>query len=183
MAVMGMFSKALAKDGNLLLSKDAHAFFTIALAHDAIPAERTPAAQLQKYLRLVTGADFVIQDENDVPADKPQIVVGAGQRAKGLPPQEDWVALGTDGIVIKTIDGNLILAGGQARGTLYAVFQFLEETVGCQWWTSTEQFIPKVTELSIPLQNVRYVPHISYREHFSTRVRYHPEFATRTLFC
>ena len=164
--------------GEMALSKAGEALFTITVPTDAIPAERTAAAQLQKYLNAVTGADFPIRDEDEVPVDAPQIVVGAGRRAKKLLPKSDWAGLGHDGILIKTVNGNLVLAGGRPRGTLYAVFQFLEDSVGCRWWTPTDGLIPRITDLTIPAQNVRYVPKFSYREHFTTSTRYNPEFAT-----
>ena len=44
--------------GEMALSKAGEALFTITVPTDAIPAERTAAAQLQKYLNAVTGADL-----------------------------------------------------------------------------------------------------------------------------
>lgn len=152
--------------------------YVIALAKDAIPAEKTAAQELQKYLNQVTGASFPLQTEDDVKADAPQILVGAGSRAKALLPQQDWQALGHDGIIIKTVGKTLILAGGRPRGTLYAVYQFLEDAVGCRWWTPTEKLVPHQSTLTVPAQNVVYVPPFNYREHFTTDVRKDPIFAT-----
>ncbi len=162
----------------LKLAENAQTSYVIALAADAIPAEKTAAQQLQKYLQEVTGASFSIQVETEVAAGVPQIVVGTGGRAKTLLSKQNWQALGADGIVIQTIGNSLVIAGGRPRGTLYAVFQFLEDAVGCRWWTATEQFVPRKTVLEIQPQNVVYTPPFSYREHFTTAVRENPEFAT-----
>ena len=35
--------------------------------------------------------------------------------------------------MIRTVGDNLILTGGRPRGTLYAVYEFLERPVGCHW--------------------------------------------------
>ncbi len=163
----------------LQLATEGKANYIISLATDAIPAERTAAEQLQRFLKEVTGADFVLRDEKDVPVEEQQIFVGAGQRARSLIPAAEWKDLGTDGMIIKTSKGQLILAGGRPRGTLYAVFQFLEESVGCRWWTPTESTIPNQPTLTVNVEDQRYVPPFSYREHFSTAMRYHPEFATK----
>jgi hypothetical protein len=160
------------------LASEQKTAYTIALAADAIPAERTAAEQLQKYLQQVTGASFPLQRETAVKADAPQILVGAGARVKSLLPTQDWNALGHDGIVLKTVGQKLILAGGRPRGTLYAVFQFLEDEVGCKWWTPSENSIPSQSTLKVRAQNVVYIPAFSYREHFTNAVREHPEFAT-----
>ncbi len=61
---------------------------------------------------------------------------------------------------------HLILAGDRPRGTLYAVYSFLEDTVGCRWWSSTASTIPQRPELIVPAQHVRYVPPLEYREVF-----------------
>jgi len=49
---------------------------------------------------------------------------------------------------------------------LYAVYTFLEDVVGCRWWTSTENFIPHKPVLEIPDLDRVYVPKLQYREAF-----------------
>lgn len=173
-AMQGCGSSAFA----LNLATNGKTPYVIALADDAIPAEKTAAEQLQKYLLQITGAQFPIQSESAVNADVPQILVGAGARVKVLLPQQDWNSLGHDGIIIKTAGENLILAGGRPRGTLYAVFQFLEDCAGCRWWTPTENYIPRKSTFDVPKQNIVYVPPFNYREHFTIDVRENPVFAT-----
>ena len=169
---------AMAQKGNAItLAQNGKTSYTIALASDAIPAEKTAADQLQKYFQQVTGATISIKSEGDVNADAPQILVGAGARVKVLLPKQDWDSLGSDGIVIKTVGKNLILAGGRPRGTLYAVYQFLEDEAGCRWWTPTESTIPYKSTFDVPAKNVVYVPPFDYREHYTTAVK-DPVFAT-----
>jgi len=157
----------------LALAKEGKPLCRIVLADDAIPAERTAAEQLQKYLQEVTGAAFPISSDADADkgAEAGEILVGAGKRARQLLPNEDWEALGKDGIVMKTVGKSLVLAGGRPRGTLYAVFQFLEDEVGCRWWTPTESSIPKKENLEIKALDRRYIPIFDYREHFTTATR------------
>lgn len=159
------------------LARNGKTAYVIALAADAIPAEKTAASQLQKYLQQVTGATFVIKPEAEAKGDEPQILIGAGPRVRALLPKQNWDALG-DGIVIQTVGNKLILAGGRPRGTLYAVYQFLEDTVGCRWWTPTESLIPRNADLSVPAQNIVYKPPFDYREHFTGAVMEDPVFAT-----
>ena len=159
------------------LAENGKTAYVIALADDAIPAEKTAADQLQQYLQQITGAQFSIEPETAVTADAPQILVGAGTRVKVLLPKQDWESLGADGIVIKTVGKNLILAGGRPRGTLYAVFQFLESQ-GCNWWTPTEKTIPHKSTFTVPSQNVVYVPPFNYREQYTNSVQNDPIFAT-----
>src|SRR5699024_4493255 len=134
---------ATARGAALTLADHGKTQYTIVVAEDAIAAEKTAARQLQKYLQQVTGAAFAIKSAKDVDADAdaPWILIGAGRQVKKRLPDQNWDALGTEGIVIKTVGKDLILAGGRPRGTLYAVFQFLED-IGCRFWTPTEFDIP-----------------------------------------
>lgn len=161
------------------LALDGRTTYVIAVAGDAIPAETRAAHELAEYLSQITGAKFAIHPEADVPATTPQILVGAGARVKKLLPGQDWAGLGMDGIVLKTVGSKLILAGGRPRGTLYAVYQFLEEQAGVRWWTPAETSVPRTPTLLMPALDVTYVPPFRYREHSTTSVQRDPVFATR----
>ena len=126
----------------------------------------TAAKELQSHLKQVTGAELPIVADSEVPADARLIVVGPCKQLEQLMPQLDLDSLGNDGIVMKTVGNNLILAGQGTRGTLYAVYTFLEDVVGCRWWTSTENFVPKKTTLAVPELDVQYTPALRYREAF-----------------
>ena len=61
--------------------------------------------------------------------------------------------------------GNLILAGHERRGCLYAVYSFLQDVVGVRWWTSEDTFIPKKPTLVVADDlNVSYAPQMISRE-------------------
>jgi len=134
----------------------------------AAPADpvRTAAGELQDYLRQVTGVTVPIVSEGEVAADAPQIVMGPAKQLKQLAPQLDLAALGHDGIAIKTVGNKLILAGRPPRGTLYAVDTFLEDVVGCRWWTSRESFVPRKPVLAVAPLELTYAPPLRYREAF-----------------
>jgi len=161
------------------LARDGRTSYVIALAGDAIPAEARAARELAEYLHQITGATFAVRPEAQVPAAAPQILVGAGTRVRRLLPRQDWAALGEDGIVLKTFGRKLVLAGGRPRGTLYAVYQFLEGQAGVRWWTPTEGTVPHRRTLRLPLLDVAYTPPFRYREHHTTSVLRDPLFATR----
>lgn len=164
--------------GELLLSADGKTEYAIWLAEDAIAPEQTAAQELAKHLQQVTGADFaVLQGEQAATAAK-RIIVGPADAARALTPKVDWEALGHDGIVIKTVGETLLLAGGRPRGTLYAVYTFLEDVVGCRWWTSTESYVPRRPQLTVADLDKTYVPPLLCREAFY-RDAFKPVFASR----
>ena len=139
-----------------------------AITVPSTPAEpvQTAAKELQSHLKQVTGVELPIVADSEVSPGARLIVVGPCKQLEQLMPQLDLDSLGNDGIVMKTVGDNLVLAGQGTRGTLYAVYTFLEDVVGCRWWTSTESFVPKEPALAVPKLDVQYTPALRYREAF-----------------
>ena len=150
----------------LTLTKDGRSSYVIVLSNQATAPEQTAARELQDHLQQVTGAKLPIRREGDVDKNAAQIVVGVSDRIKRLLPDARLADLGPDGIFIKTVGDKLVLAGSPPRGTLYAVYTFLEDVVGCRWWTSTESTIPKRPTLEIPELDKVYAPPLISRETF-----------------
>jgi hypothetical protein len=135
----------------------------IVVADKAAEPERHAAVELAGFLQQITGGKF------DVVANPAQgssrLLVGP-DAAKLALPDFSTDGLDAEGIIIRTVGKDLILAGGRPRGTLYAVYTFLEDYCGCRWWSSTESTIPKTPTLRIKKLNVSYVPPVEYRSPF-----------------
>ena len=151
-------------DDSLCVAKDGSTDYVITIAASPTAVQSTAARELQEHLAAVTGVKLKIVAENDIPPDARQIVVGPSKRLKQLLPDLDVDALGHDGIVMKTVGKDIVLAGRAPRGVLNAVYTFLEDVVGCRWWTSEESYVPKKPTLTIPALDVAYAPPLRYRE-------------------
>ena len=90
------------------------------------------AANLQKDFEMVTGSKPAISEA------KPRILIGT----VGVNPQIDqWVKQGvlsnlkgkTEKYLIKTIDGQLVIAGSDKRGTVYGIYE-LSRQIGVSPW-------------------------------------------------
>jgi len=145
------------------VAEDSEAKAAIVIAPDAPETQRHAAAELAYFLQQITGAKFEIV--NSPVAGKASILIGP-EAAKLACPDFSTDGLETDSIVIRTVGNDLILAGGQPRGTLYAVYTFLEDHLGCRWWSSTESTIPKKPTIKVENLDIRYVPPLEYRESF-----------------
>ncbi len=149
--------------GDLVIAENGQARATIVVADDAIAPEKHAASELASFLKQVSGGTFAVADKAG--QDKPRLLIGPGA-ATLADASFTTDGLGHDGIVIRTAGNDLILAGGRPRGTLYAVYTFLEDHVGCRWWSSKVSTIPKRPTLKVGDLNVRYVPILEYREPF-----------------
>lgn len=173
-----LFSAIAHADTDITLAQNGRSNYVIVLANDAIPAEKTAAQELQKYFLQMTDVTLPIKTESEVTANTRQILIGNSARVKVLLPDVDWNNIGKDGIVIQTVGDNLVLAGDRPRGSLYAVFQFLEDA-GCRFWWPGAFDIPHKSTFTIAPQKLLYAPPFAYRQH-SSAVGYgkNEEFAT-----
>jgi hypothetical protein len=135
----------------------------IVLAADATETEKWAADELSFFLHLSTGCaipvtvDFTRDENRLLVGEKAARLADPGFDAKTLQPEE---------ILVQTRGHDLILAGGTPRGTLYAVYTFLEDVVGCRWWTRSAWKVPRKPSLSVESISIRYAPPLEYREPF-----------------
>jgi len=146
---------------DVAIARSGRAEARIVVAASASEPERYAASELAFFLHIVTGGDFKVQTTADG-APGSRLFVGAGAvRAAdpgfpaGLAPEEYAV----------TARGNdLFLAGGGPRGTVYAVYAFLEDVVGCRWWTRSASTMPRRPSLRLGTVSLRSKPAFEYRE-------------------
>jgi len=137
------------------LVKDGVSEYVIVRGENAYISEVTASTELQAYLLKITGTELPIVTDA-TPAVEKEIVVGKTNReAEG---DFDRDELGTDGFVIKTEDGKLWLVGGEKRGTLYAVYEFLEAYLGCRFYTWNFEKVPELKTVSLEIAEDKQIP-------------------------
>jgi hypothetical protein len=149
--------------GRLTIARGGKAVASIVVGAAATDTERQAAAELALFLHLVTGADFAVGTAAEGAGGR--LLVGE-EAARFADPSFSAKSLAPEEIVIRSAGNDIILAGGSPRGTLYAVVTFLEDVVGCRWWTGTASRIPWKPDLSAGPLSVRYAPPLEYREPF-----------------
>ncbi len=148
----------------------------ILVPEDAIPAEATAARELQAGLKKIFGAELpVVKGE----APGPAIRVGQSPETARLLGGLDFKTLKPDEIIIKTVGGNLILTGDRPRGSLYAVYEFLEREYGVRFWTAEAESWPTRKEFTLPQIDCRYAPPFKSREAFYDLIQKSPAFAAK----
>lgn len=161
----------------LTLSEDGNAEATIVLCDSFEAPEQTAAKELATYLGAVTGGTFVIVPESEAPADHARIFVGPTAFLKNHGIQSE--ALGAEEWVMRTVGEDLILAGGRPRGTLYAVYRFLEDVIGVHWWNPYEESVPDEANLRIDALDRTGQPTFRYRDIYMIYGNDNGRFAAR----
>jgi len=152
----------------------------IVIAPSATIAEQTAAKELSIYLKKITGGDFLTYQIGSSPAGMPRILVGQSEETRKLLGNIDWKAFKFDGIAIKFVGNDLVLAGDRPRGSLYAVYTFLEDYLGCRWWTAKASRVPYNVNLSVKRIDKTHIPPFMYRETYYQQVIHkNLEFASK----
>ena len=107
--------------------------YTIVIAPDSPPPQRYAAEELQEVIEQISGAKPAVSESA---VDGPMVFVGPSDALEAVLPGIDYDALGAEGLVMRTVGSHLVLTGGQPRGTLYAVYEFLHNELNCRWFTS-----------------------------------------------
>ena len=140
--------------------------YTITLAENADDLAVKAAEALKDYLQQISGVNLAISKE-DSPGKK--ILIGQWQEGENL--DKNTIAYGVK-------DEQLFIRGGSPQNTLYAVYTFLENELGCRFYSPTVEHIPTKAqiELSSRLQ-YSYSPPITTRTVHSRLFYEHPDFA------
>lgn len=138
----------------------------------ASPSEIYAVSELVRFFGQVTGAVLpVFPVSPNFPRKGPfytkNIIIGKNclTGEMGINPEID--ALGDEGFLIRTVEDTLVIAGGRQRGTLYGVYTFLEDYLGCRWYTPDVSSIPRRTKLEVPEIDLAKTPAFRIREAFN----------------
>lgn len=180
----GVFAHAAA--GPLVIEKDA-GNWQIVISREASPSERHGAAALKDLLKQICGADLpIVTDDKAMSAH--EIILGDNTHLRRLNVSIDFDALGQEGFTIRTVGDHLVIAGGRQRGTMYGVFTFLEDHVGCRWFVPDADFMDHNIQQEIlgkagrdvVIPGIRYIPSLERIEIDQINDTQTPAFAFRS---
>ena len=131
----------------------------IVLASNAGKTETYAAEELSAYISKMSGKPVVISDR--LHEEKVNIVVGKSAcEAAGFLPDND---LTDDGFMIVSRENLIFITGTHPRGTLFGVYEFLEEYLGCRFFSPEVEVVPTRNEMVIESVILKRIPMIEYR--------------------
>ena len=158
-ATMLALAATVAASASPAIFKNGKSRYVIAVAAEASVSELTAAKELQHYIEEAGGVTLPIV--NTCPSGH-YISVGynnLAQAAFGDPaPEAD-----DETVFCRTKDGNLYLYGGSVRGTIYAVYTFLERNLGIRWYTPEFTKVPATERLDLPEEDFVQSPAVRFR--------------------
>ncbi|MEN6520719.1 MAG: DUF4838 domain-containing protein [Armatimonadota bacterium] len=149
------------------LVKDGKSDYVVIIAKDASPSEHRAAAEFQRFIEEMSGAAISYVSDSTNPPEN-AVLIGNSEALKSLGLNIDFNELGEEGYTIMTAGSRLVIAGGKLRGTMYGVYGFLEDVLGCRWYSSKVSKIPSKPTIDIDNLNITEKPAFEYREPFYT---------------
>ncbi len=160
---------------NIVLTEKGTSLYRIVIPSSATEYEQKAATELQNYLLQISGAAMPVIT-SDKPRSKYEIILGQNELLNGLGKEVNLGELEADGFVILTDSMRLVIAGGNKKGTLYGVYTFLENYLGCRMYSADVRVVPKMGKIAIGTIYDKQVPVIKFRDiHYS--VTYDQEYS------
>jgi len=154
LAIIFIFNGCRESDFVIVSNSGSNAVILTGINPDSIEAKA--AVELQNYLQKISGVKIPIQSEKEI-TDGKAIVIGETERFQSP-------TLVKNEISIKCDKNQLLIRSGEPISTLYAVYVFLEEYLGCRFYAPDYEFVPQSSEISIPVGlDYRYAPPITTR--------------------
>jgi len=158
------FSFFACKRMNYTLFSNGKSEYRIALSALASESEQWAAGELQHWLKEISGVELPVQ-KLDQPHKGPQIVIGYNNAIKektgtNAPADVD------ESFRYCNSGPDIYIYGGKMRGTMYGVMSFLENELGCRWYTPAVSVIPERKEINFSWYDHSEKPGIRVRNDF-----------------
>ncbi len=141
------------KDKGMLLAENGKSEYEIVTSDNPDQKLAFSAKELQNYLQKIAKAEIPVVDEKNQDMNRKKIFLKI-------------VKIDNNAVSIKSEGDNLIIGGGSAEAVKNAVYVFLEEYLGCDWYAPDAEKVPEYKSLVLKTP-VRY--------------DYTPEITTRTV--
>ena len=161
-----------------VLFKDGKSEYSIVVASDAPESEQYAATELRDWIKEVSGAELPISGLSGGVRGK-RLIVGYNPVIEELVHGSERPGDRDDSFTWESCGGDILFWGGSKRGTLYSVYSFLEDELGCRWYSSKVSVAPKKNSWKFTKLHNHEEPGIIIRDNCVLDVRENPAFSAR----
>ena len=147
MLAAAIVAAALPLRAELVVAEDGRTAYSVELKAEPTEREKLAAEDLAKYLGMISGAEFAVG--------------GSGERKLfvGTPAPDDPKPLERRETRIRNVGSDIYIWGEGPHGNADAVYDFLEDLLGCRWYTTRgDEYVPKKTRIAFDKLNYSRVP-------------------------
>ena len=145
-----------------ILLENRQSDWRVVIPCEPLPAVRNAAWEFVGFFAEMTGVTLPIVTESE-PVRPCEILIGTMERDFAAKAEFEAAGLGNEGIFYAVEEDKIFLGGKGPRGTLYSVYTFLEDELGCRWFTETLSVIPSAEKIEVGQKVHSFVPPMHYR--------------------
>ena len=152
----------IAQGSNYTLFSDGKSDYVIVVSSSASESEKYAATELQLCLEQVGGVKLPIVNCGAGRKGK-RIIIGYNIDSNRLFYSEKKREPDDESFIYKSIKGDVVILGGEERGTMYGVYSFLENELGCHWLAADCTVMPMRREYVFSQLDHSEIPAFSRR--------------------
>ena len=164
--------------GKHVLFQNGNSEYSIVIDKDAPASEQYAACELQSWLREVGGVSLPIVGTDEGEQGK-RLVVGYNSIVQEAFPEAQQQSASDDSFTWCSREGDILFWGGSERGTLYSVYDFLEDQLGVRWYSEDVTVAPKARKWSFSELCHHEAPALVVRDNCMLAPRTNPVFSAR----
>ena len=164
--------------GKHVLFENGASDYSIVIDKEAPASEQYAAEELQNWLREVGGVSLPIVGPDEGEQGK-RLVVGYNSIVEDLVPKAQIQSPSDDSFTWCSKKGDILFWGGSERGTLYSVYDFLEDQLGIRWYSEDVTVVPEVEKWSFSKLYNHEAPALLVRDNCMLAPRTNTVFSAR----
>lgn len=129
--------------------------------------EKFAAEELRGFIKQSTGAELPVKSREE---GKPFISIGKTAELSAAKIEPQWKKQRKDSFFCSIVNGNIFLSGKRERGTLYAVYDFLEKNLGVRFLASDETYVPKHKDVTLTQKDYVEEPAFDIRSFYTVQM-------------
>jgi hypothetical protein len=147
----------------ITLAENGKTEYKIVIPANTDVSTKAVAADFAGILKKITGAEFAVIDDTR-PANAKEIIIGSGnKRLKKLGLAEMTKGFAHGEYEILSSGDKLIIAGVPERGSINGMYGFLQDHLGCRWFTPGASKIPSQKTITLNKIKDRQKPAFRWR--------------------
>lgn len=160
---------------------DGEGAYKIVIPAAALPSVKYAATEMQSYIKKVSGAELPIVLDAAVEADLQGKYISVGKTSlldkSGY--TVNYEGLNGDGYIVQTVGNTLLINGASEKGTIYGVYEFIEQIMGVRFISAEYTYIPQSENVPLYAIDIVDAPAFELRNEYSYSIRDSAVFYTQ----
>lgn len=155
----------IAEETPYYIVENSHTEYSVVIAEKASPLIKTAENELNYFWEQATGKPLTVITDTQAKATGGKFIsIGDNALLEDAGIKVEYDKLGSSGCRVVTKGRNVYLYGGNDRATIYAVYEFLHETLGYEfYYTDCYSLDKNVSDVPLMRYDITEIPDIEYR--------------------